>query len=159
MTDLTIERLREVLSYDPETGALIWAVTLSRRAVKGKLAGTVTAGQRSVRIDKVRHQAARLAWALHHGSWPKFEVGFRNSNKADLRAANLRDLPHRAHLQNQRRPSSRNVTGVLGVGPNPHGDKFRARIDGQHLGSFQTPQAAREAYLGAKLERHEGFAP
>jgi len=68
---LTVERLREVLDYDPETGIFTWR--FRQRASRGwntryahKEAGCVArypnGDYRIIRVDAISYGAARLAW-------------------------------------------------------------------------------------------------
>ena len=58
---LTVERLREVLDYNPETGAFRWKVNTGNNTRVGAIAGTLVKGYRFIRIDNVRYSARRLA--------------------------------------------------------------------------------------------------
>ena len=60
---ITYARLREVLHYDPATGAFTWLKTLSKRRKAGLSAGSLSsAGYILICIDDVRTRAHRLAW-------------------------------------------------------------------------------------------------
>lgn len=153
---MSADRLRALIAYDPLTGVMRWVTSPNRRIRVGSVAGFTFAGQRIIRLDGRRYQASRVAWCFVHGAWPTEEVGFANSDSEDLRLSNLRHASHQFHLQNRRAPSSRNAIGVLGVGRNSNGSKYRARLDGRHLGSYDTPEAAHVVYVAAKRSMHAG---
>lgn len=69
MPALTAERARELLVYDPETGALNWRVARGCRS--GALAGTRTSeGYTQVEIDYRLYRAHRVIWLMQTGKWP-----------------------------------------------------------------------------------------
>ena len=88
-TELTVERLKEAVSYDPETGEFIW-VQRGRGIRTGRPAGSTDKGYRLIVIDGVSHYAQRLAWLWVHGVWPRL-IRFQNGNQLDCRIENLRE--------------------------------------------------------------------
>jgi hypothetical protein len=162
--DLTYERASELLSYDPETGLFSWKV---RRPGKGASPGVWFAGTQMVqghlqiRIDRRTYYAHRLAWLLAHGRWPSEQIDHRNGNRADNRLANLRECTHGENQQN-RAIGRNNTSGFLGVSWFSPSQKWmsKIRLHGrlQHLGYYDSPEAAHEAYLIAKSRLHE-FQP
>jgi hypothetical protein len=77
MAEITAERLREVLLYDPETGVFRWWVPTSRKSPfrVGKIAGSYHRdGYREIRIDKRLYRAHRLAWLYMTDKWPDLEI-------------------------------------------------------------------------------------
>ncbi|MBQ0917460.1 HNH endonuclease [Hydrogenophaga aromaticivorans] len=159
--DITSERLRELLSYDPLTGLFRWR--MGRRSVKaGALAGSLKKnGYVHISIDFQTHCAHRLAWLYVYGSFPGPYLDHKNAVKSDNRIANLRDVTCSANLQNIVRARRDNKTGFLGVGKD--GNRFRSRIElgGKQIsvGSYATPEEASEAYLAAKKIAHPGAFP
>jgi len=107
-----IERLREVLAYDPETGTLTWRVTQGTKRA-GSVAGC-RPGNRPywvVGVGGKLYPAHRLAWALYHGAdpWPD-ELDHLDRDPLNNRIANLRRvtlaeqnanrvLPHRRPIK------------------------------------------------------------
>jgi hypothetical protein len=95
--ELTIERIREALSYDPETGKIFWKICASRRIRPGDEAGIVkvvhtTVSDRMYRyitLDGQTTPAARFAWALHYGEWPQASVKYVDDNSENLKIENL----------------------------------------------------------------------
>ena len=156
-SNITVERLREVLHYDPVTGVFTWKTRTGPRNKPG-----MTANARSVRgyfditIDGRKYVSHRLAWLYMHGEWPKGEIDHINGRRDDNRWSNLRDVSRALNMQNRRTASSLNSTKLLGV--SRHGARWRARIqvDGvvQRLGTYDSPEAAHEAYLLAKRQLH-----
>lgn len=152
---MPIERVREVLNYDPGTGEFTWRVTLSSRAVAGKAAGSPVAGYRRVCIDGRAYRSHRLAWLLAHGSWPSGEIDHINGDKSDNRLANLRDVAHAQNCANRKSPLG--ASGFRGVFK--RGVRWQAEIwiSGKKtiLGRFDTAEAASEAFLAADATRAE----
>jgi hypothetical protein len=82
--ELTAERLREVLNYNPGTGVFTWRVQTGRRAPVGAIAGCITwYGYIAIKIDCCRHLAHRLAWFYVTGAWPKDQIDHINGNRSD----------------------------------------------------------------------------
>lgn len=160
--ELTLERVREVVHYNPDTGIFYWKQSTSNRKKVGDIAGCVCRGRVTVCIDYKQLIAARLAWFYVHGVWPTNNIDHINGNPSDNRIANLRDVPQSVNLENQRRPRSNNQSGYLGVKPYTRGKKkpWQAAIvvrgKQRSLGYFETAQLAHEAYLSAKRKFHIG---
>ena len=153
---LTQSRLRELFDYNPETGVFTWKVTVGARAQIGRIAGSPSNGYRKIQINRTLYPEHRLAWLFVHGRWPDAEIDHINGIKNDNRIANLRDVSHTHNMQNQRSRAFRGVSGYMGV--SPHGNSWRAKItvagSVKHLGMYQTPLLAHEAYLAVKRQLH-----
>lgn len=98
MPILTYDRLCEVLSYDPGTGAFTWLRNDNRIHKAGKPAATVIerGGHRRIKIDGQRYLAQRLAWLMTSGAWPAGYIKPLNGDASDVRIANwipCRDMP------------------------------------------------------------------
>lgn len=157
---LTAERARELLDYDPETG--VFTRRLQRmKFAKGSVAGYSTSlGYIDIGVDRRKYKAHRIAWLITHGSWPVSELDHINGDKTDNRLVNLRESTRSLNIQNTRVARRNNGTGVLGVHWNKKLKKFSAKISvagkARYLGSFQTAEAAHQAYLVAKRQLHPG---
>jgi hypothetical protein len=157
-TQLTADRLRELLSYDPQTGAFTWRVTRSNRAKAGKAAGCTHRqdGYIYIRVDGVMHRAHRLAWLYVHGTWPAAGIDHINGGRAQNGIANLREAGQAENMQNLWRPHRDNKTGFMGV--HRSGRRFYARIKaGQAYfksPKFSTAQEAHAAYMQLKAIHH-----
>lgn len=155
----TQARLKEILSYDPNTG-IFMRLTSSGGRKAGSIAGSPHGrGYLKLMVDNKKYFAHRLAWLFETGEWPKFNIDHIDGNKSNNSFRNLRDINQSSNLQNQKKAKSDNrSTGILGA--YKHRDKFVAciNISGKktHLGVFDTADDAHEAYLKAKREHHEG---
>lgn len=155
-----IERLNELLAYDPTTGLLTWKLTRNSRIKAGDAAGGLDKhGYIVVRIDFVQYGAHRVGWAIHTGTWPKGDIDHINGVVGDNRISNLRDVPRAENLQNQRRAHRDSRSGILGVYLMADG-RFTSRITKNYkrydLGDFHTAAEASAAYLTAKRLLHAG---
>lgn len=172
---LTVERVRELLDYNPETGVFVWkprqesafktkrAYSVFEAAFSGKEAGSADrGGYILIRVDGVLYKAHRLAWLYVTGSWPKFEIDHIDGSTSNNAWGNLRDVEATVNCQNKRRPQSNSSTKLLGAFKCiRYGRvKFLSRIsvDGKnkHLGTFDDPVLAHEAYVAAKRRLHAG---
>jgi hypothetical protein len=73
--ELTAERLRELLTYDPETGLFVWRVNRRGNPRAGDVAGSYD-GQGYLRksIDDRDYRAHSLAWLHTKGEWPPIGI-------------------------------------------------------------------------------------
>lgn len=162
---VSVDRLKQVLDYNPDTGIFIWKIQLSPKGPVGKVAGTVRPnGYRFITIDGSAFAAQRLAWLYVCGEWPTNLMDHKNRVRDDNRFDNLRDV---RHLQNRHntgtKANSNSKTGVLGAIQRPSG-KFFSRIShpgkrAQYLGTFDTAEEAHSAFMAAKAKYHEGAFP
>ncbi|MEY5100664.1 MAG: hypothetical protein RJA36_3383 [Pseudomonadota bacterium] len=157
-THPTAERLREVLSYDPATGAFTWRVTNSRRRVAGSPAGGAhkADGRVYIGIDGGLFKAHRLAWIYVHGALPPHGIDHIDGNPQNNRIANLRAATQAENMQNLRAAHRDSATGLLGVQGKRGRWIARLLVRGARFerGPFNTPQEAHEAYLALKAIHH-----
>jgi hypothetical protein len=160
---LTAERLREVLSYNPETGAFTWLVSTSNRIRVGDVAGSVRPdGYRKICVDGRQYLAHRLAYLYVTGEWPAEYLDHINGNPGDDRWANLRSATGTQNSANKRKQRN-NTSGFKGVLRHAARKKqWQARIGinghGKCLGYFDTPENAHAAYVAAAVKRFGEFA-
>lgn len=162
---LTAERLREVIHYDPGTGAFTWIGPAKRRArrVPGNRLGYPMQqhGYLETRVEGRRYLLHRLAWLYMTGKWPQAEVDHVNHIRSDNRWANLRAASRRQNAANISR-SARNTSGVKGVWFDRERHKWTAMIGGHEtrrpLGRFATKEEAVAARNRAAFERYGEFA-
>jgi len=174
-TDLpTPETLRNLLSYDPDTGLLTWKrrpleLFASERAGKswntkfcGKPAFTTfhNYGYKHGKIFEKYYLAHRIAYAIYHGIWPADQIDHINGDKLDNRIANLRDVNCGENSRNMRRPST-NTSGHIGVSWCNSRGKWNSRICAhgkkRHIGYFTDIEDAIEARAAAEIKY--GFHP
>lgn len=162
-TILTASRLREVLDYSPETGVFVWKARPSVHANKGMIgerAGAVDkgTGYRRIWIDGDRFVAHRLAWLWMTGEWPADLVDHIDGDKGNDRWENLR-----AASMSQNKANGVYANSPMGLkGVTKAGNRWRAQIvkdqRHQHLGYYDTPEAAHAAYCMAADRLHGAFA-
>lgn len=106
------ERLKDLLSYNAETGVFTWRKTKGR-AKAGSAAGCKdTCGYEVIRVDNVLYKAHRLAWLYVHGRWPDGLLDHINRKPGDNRIANLREVSQSENMHNATRKSKSGVPGV-----------------------------------------------
>lgn len=159
---ITVDRLREFLSYDPHTGIFIWVKSPGRKSItQGRVAGTIDShGYIRIRLDGKDYRAHRLAWLYVFGRFPENEIDHINLLKADNRISNLREATHSENIRNRAKPSS-NTSGYKGVFFIKSMNKFRAVCGANgkrhRLGYFTTAVEASEAYNKFAAENHGEF--
>lgn len=156
-TNLTQERLKALVHYDPDNGFFTWNMK-RRRCRPGDMAGCrMKHGYICIRIDDILYTAHRLAWFYMTGQWPADQIDHINGVRHDNRFANLREATNLENTQNcvgtLRRSNKSGYTGVR-----KDRDKWVAEIKtnykGKYLGRFDTAEEAYAAYLKAKHELH-----
>lgn len=157
-SDITAERLREVLHYDPETGVFTWRVSTTNRVQVGEQAGVVKSnGYVQIGLYTQRYYAHRLAWLYAYGVWPTDEIDHANRRRADNRITNLR-LASRPENSQNHGLSKRNSSGHTGVRWRKEVGLWHARISRDyrevHLGYFGSVSDAVAARKAAESEYH-----
>lgn len=155
--DLTAQRLRELLHYDPETGIFTRKLLPTKwgdRPANGEELGCPAKNQYlRITVDGRSYLAHRLAWFYVYGTWPQGDIDHLNGGRVDNRIANLRDTTRSINLQNRRT--------VRGITFDKQTGKYRAgiQVDGARydLGRHDTAEEAHQAYLQAKARLHPGF--
>ena len=162
--DLTAERVRELLDYDPNTGLFTWRVAGIRRPA-GRPAGCVyftTRGDRRVviKVDGFLRRAHRLAWLHHFGRWPKGGIDHKDGDATNNRIENLREATHQQNMQNSKTPKN-NSSGFKGVRRQKKTGKFESYIilncKQKHLGTFPTKEQAAVARASAARQYFGDF--
>jgi hypothetical protein len=161
---LTVERARELLEYEPETGVLRWRRDVYRRIKAGQKAGcTRKDGRQVVRVDDELMYSHRVAWLLTYGIWPAEQIDHINGDPSDNRLVNLRAACNAINSQNKRKAFRTSKTGLLGASPaSCPGEvgRFVANITvggaKKNLGYFDTPEEAHAAYVRKKRKIHLG---
>jgi hypothetical protein len=153
------EKFSRLLSYDPETGNLRWAVA-RQRIRKGQIAGTRhSSGCVAVEVAGKRYMAHRVCWLLVHGVWPERDIDHANRNPSDNRLCNLRLATDSQN--NANRVYSRKKSG-LPKGVRVQRKRFGAAITvngkSSFLGTFPTIEEASRAYEVAAKKAFGEFA-
>lgn len=71
-------------------------------------------GYITVSLDRVFIRAHRVAWAVHHGTWPDGEIDHVDHVRTNNRIANLRDVTRTENRRNHSL-SKANTSGTTGV--------------------------------------------
>jgi hypothetical protein len=153
--DLSLGRLREVLDYDPETGAFAWKAH-KIEAWNGKVAGFVSVkGHKRICVDNKIYHAHVLAWLHVYGEWALNQIDHINGNGLDNRIENLRLADNFQNSWNKKKAAN-NTSGVKGVSWHKPSQKWVARITVfgrvMSLGSFDDVEDAKRARVAAEKE-------
>jgi hypothetical protein len=157
---LTQARLKELLEYDPITGAFTWRVSLNPRAMAGYIAGSIDSdGYLRTRVDRRHYKLHRLAFLYVEGGFPKEEVDHINGDRRDNSWANLRKANSVENRRNAKR-YRKNKSEYRGVYPH-HSGRWRAMASVNsrciHLGIFDTREEASAVFEIFTLKVHGDF--
>lgn len=169
----SIERLRNLFRYEPETGKLYhnprelsdftsdgmksaeWLCRIWNANWAGREAGYNSYGYCVICTDRKKIPAHRLVWALVKGEWPEGQIDHINGIRSDNRIENLRDIPSAENQRNMRR-SKANTSGVTGVSWFKPTGQWAARIESRgvryQIGYFNDIESARVAVEAKRRE-------
>ena len=172
--------LRQLIDYDPLTGALTWLhrpselfegatpslrqrncrIWNERYAGKPALIGMDRSGYFQGTVFGQNLKAHYVAWAIHNDEWPSRNLSHRDGDHGNNRIWNLVVKTHAQSRQNARR-SKANTSGVTGAYWNEKRGKWQATIQAngkvKHLGYFDDIEDAADARRVAEIEA--GFDP
>lgn len=159
---LNCARLKELLSYDPETGMFtIYARhNWPERETPGRLGGGLRCPCYVIGIDYRDYLAHRVAWLYMTDQWPS-KIDHIDHDRFNNKWSNLREATASQNLAN--RPAQTNNTSWFkGVSWSKQKQKWRAQIcvmrTRKHLGVYATPEAAHMAYVTAAKAYFGEFA-
>lgn len=142
-----VDKVREWLSYDPDTGVFRWRVRRGCRAA-GQVAGVSKhPGYITIRVDGVIYYAHRLAWAIMTGESPPLdrEIDHIDGERANNRWSNLRLATSRQNKANTGLAVT-NTSGARGVTYRKGRQKWQAQISVDnrcvYLGNFDSLEEA-----------------
>lgn len=158
---MNFDRAHTLLEYNPDSGVLTRRISI-RGHNAGSVAGTVMAnGYRGITVDGRHYYAHRLAWLMVTGLMPETDIDHVNGLKDDNRLTNLR-LATRSQNNGNARRRKDNTSGYKGVSFHPQTEKWRAAIHikgrKHHIGLFQTPEEAHQAYINQAKQVFGEFA-
>lgn len=158
---LTQSELKNILSYDPNTGLFLWLKPLQGRR-SNKFVGSITNGRHlSARINGKSYLLHRLAWLYITGEEPDALIDHKDNNGFNNIFENLRLCTQQQNSCNQKRRKS-NTSGFKGVSWHQKNKKWAACICVNrrtiHLGTFENINDAAQAYVSAANEHHGKFA-
>ncbi len=164
--------LRECLSYDPATGALLWkerprshfATDTAWRSINtrhaGKPAGVISPiGYRQVRISGRLHYAHRVAWMIANGDIPDgLMIDHVNGDKTDNRLGNLRLATNSQNGHNQRQKAARALPKGISRDRGRFVGYVTANCRQHFVGRFDSLAEAQESVSKARAQLHGEFA-
>ena len=131
--------LKEVLDYNPATGDFVWKVSIGGVRVGARAGSNHPSGYREIKIFCSVYRAHRLAWLHTHGEFPSDQIDHINGKRSDNRIINLRAASSTENNRNSK-TSTRNTSGVVGVGWEVIAGRWRAYIGNENklirLGNF-----------------------
>lgn len=160
--ELSLDYLRSVLDYNPDTGVFTWKQ--GRR--RGKIAGCIHRDSKrnsqsykrwQIVIGATHYKAHRLAWFHVYGYWPKL-LDHINGDGCDNRISNLREATPGDNAANSRH--KRGATGFRGVSYFKNGYMAQISVGNKsvYLGRFPTAEAAYAAWCEAAVTLRGEFA-
>lgn len=159
-SSVDIYKLRDVLSFDPDTGIFKWNISRGGLARCGSIAGSAPNkkdGYIRIAFDGTLYLAHRLAWTYVYGAMPSDEIDHINGIRCDNRIANLRNVVRTQNNYNRKRQSN-NSSGYKGVSWVKRAQRWRAVLvcSGKqiHIGTYSDLDEARVAYANATLKYH-----
>lgn len=158
---VTIDRLRQALSYDRRSGRFTWLISAGK-AKAGTFAGCLDGqGYVTIGIDGHHYLGHRLAWAYVYGSWPT-GIDHRNGNRSDNAILNLREATtaeNNRNIAKSRNEKSSKFKGVCWCKTNKTWNAY-IRIDRRlkNLGRYGDEITAAQAYDLAATKHFGTFA-
>lgn len=158
------ERLRELFSYDSETGDLVWKIIPCnfRRAKPGDIAGRIgPKGYRIIGVDRSYYYAHRLIWKIITDCDPVDQIDHIDGNRLNNKFENLREAANGPNLCNAKLRKD-NKSGFKGVCWEHTHKAWKAYIshNGKQfkLGRFKHLSAAVEAVRRERERLHGEYA-
>jgi hypothetical protein len=161
---IDVNRLREVLDYDPDSGKFTWRISIGKGKVENEAGRLNKRGYRVIGFDNTQYLAHRLAWSWYYGEDPAdLQIDHIDKDKSNNEINNLRLA---SSSQNKRNTNiwCNNTSGTIGVSFDIRDKKWRVtiQINGERIqvGRFIHKADAINARLEAEDRYYnDGFTP
>lgn len=131
---IPVERIKEVLSYDPISGKIFWKKATAKFDRTGQEAGTIgNQGYRVINLDNRDFFAQRVAWILQTGEIPDGVIQFKDKNKANIKWDNLLFVKKSGDF-NHHTPEGRSAYGKAWRESNPRRYKDKSLMSDFGIG-------------------------
>lgn len=150
---ISAERLRDLMSYDAETGLFTWKVRRGK-AHPGSEAGYIKEANQYayITVDRKKYLYHRLVWLYVHGSDAEMDIDHINGIRHDNRIANLRQATRSQQGMNRGPNAGRTTKGVTW---HKQIKKWQAQIAREgvyhYLGVYDDKELAAAAYNKAAV--------
>lgn len=162
--NVTVERLRELFSYDPATGIVTRRIKCGQRGPIGMRVGVGNGkGYLGVQVDGHNCKLHRVIWMIHNGCEipDGYQIDHINGVRSDNRICNLR-LATNTDNQHNTPPKKVNKSGFKGVYWHVANRRWGAciRVGGRSkfLGLHASREEAAAAYDAAAKIHYGEFA-
>ena len=159
--NITQQRLKSEVSYNPLSGLFFWVKPGRRRTIGVPIGCVSKYGYITIQINKQKYQAHRLAWLYVNGEFPKTELDHINRNRKDNRIDNLRTATRFDNMKNMTRHKD-GKSGKKGVSWHKNRKCWNAQImiEGRNkfLGHFDNKDDAALTYDIAAKKHYKEFA-
>lgn len=151
---ITLDRLKEVLEYDPATGIFTWKSS-------NLVAGFVhSGGYLETSINETKYYLHRLAWFYMTGEWPPNQIDHINGVKDDNRWCNLRLATRNQNGYNAKiKSNSSNVSKNVYYEKRRNKYRVSVRANGKRnfVGYFKTEDEAINASDAFMMKHHKEY--
>lgn len=159
---ITAERVRELFSYDANTGLLTRLMRTPNTKV-GDVAGSRDSrGYMRVSINDVLYLVHRVVWLHYYGVQPLQMIDHKDRNPSNNKIENLQDVSRNLNAQNV--GSHKGVSSKFkGVSWHAQCSKWQVKINhggkDKYLGIYSCEKQAAAAYLAAANIYHSNSNP
>lgn len=163
LEDMLVEADR-IYAYDKEYGELVWREATNKahpgRCVIGSYVGGDDGhGYKMCMLLGHKFKVHQIVWLINTREFPPMPLDHIDGNKRNNKIENLRLASDLMNMQNL----SKVKHDLGGVQKSRRGPRFTSKITFNravhHLGSFDTPEEAREAYIQASRSFRGEFSP
>ena len=152
-----MHNLKDVLTYESETGILFWSCDIGKKIKEGDIAGTPNGkrGGIAIKYDGIKYLAHRIAYYFMTGSEPAEDemIVHKNEDLTDNRWDNL-TVKSRSEIQANQKLQAKSLTGHKNITWSKSHSKYQVvkTIKGKqyHLGYYDTIDEAADV-LRAKI--------
>lgn len=125
--ELTQEKVKEYLEYNPANGFLTWIKRPSKKVHKNSRAGFLRkSGYRGITLFGTSYIEHHIIWFYVHGYWAD-EIDHINHVKDDNSLSNLRAVTHAENSRNMKKLKN-TITGEQGIYYDRKKDRYTATI-------------------------------